>query len=213
MDFFVALGSGVLAGIGLVAPLGAIGVLLIHEGLASGFTGAAPAAVAVSLIDACYCTLAVVAGAVAAPVIASWGDVPAVAGGLALIGLGLFGVYRTFARATASAEEVAGSVPASKWRRFILFIGLTAINPATLLYFAALTIGLGGTLASLAGSVAFIVGVTIASLTWQLGLVTVGAVFRGRVAAKAQRLLSALGYSIVFFLGVAVIASTMLEVT
>ncbi|GAA3862363.1 hypothetical protein GCM10022381_03200 [Leifsonia kafniensis] len=212
MDFFIALGGGLLAGIGLVAPLGAIGVLLIREGVAHGFAGAAPAAVAVAVIDAVYCTLAVLAGAVAAPLIASWGDVPALVGGVALIGLGMLGVRRTFGRPAFLVEQGVAADSPSRGRRFLLFIGLTAINPATLLYFAALTIGLGATLSSAKTLVAFVAGVAVASLAWQLGLVLVGAAVRGRITAQAQRMLSAVGFSIVVLIGIAACASTLLDV-
>jgi arginine exporter protein ArgO len=108
------------------------------------------------------------------------------------------------------SEGRADSAPSSRWRRFGLFVGLTAVNPATLLYFAALTIGLGGVLSSLAGSVTFIAGAALASLTWQLGLVFDGSFFRGRVTAKPQRLLPLIGNTIIIALGLAAIISIVL---
>jgi len=57
------------------------------------------------------------------------------------------------------------------------FLGLTIINPLTIVYFAAFVVGLG--LAdglSFAGGVVFVAGAFLASLSWQLLLAGVGAV-------------------------------------
>jgi threonine/homoserine/homoserine lactone efflux protein len=45
-DVSPALLAGALAGLGVALPLGAIGVLLLHEGLANGWRPAAAVAVA-----------------------------------------------------------------------------------------------------------------------------------------------------------------------
>lgn len=206
MDIIYAFCWGLLAGIGLAAPLGAIGILLLREGLASGFKEASPAAAAVALMDTSYCAVAVTVGAVVAPVVDSWGTVPMVAGGLALIALGGIGVFKTFARGRGSLLQ-AVAPQAARSRKFLLFAGLTAINPATLVYFAALTGGLGGALGSFSASLAFVLGVAVASLSWQLGLVLIGHAFRGRITDRAQRLLNVAGHSLVLALGFAALVA------
>lgn len=235
MDVLSSLAAGVIAGFGVAAPLGAIGILLLRQGLAAGFRAAAPAAFAVALVDTVYCTLAVFAGAAAAPLAASWGPVPAMAGGTALILLGLAGIRQTCrsvprpaaAGAPARAEAVpAAAAPeeaegraakdrAAKHRpahrgRFALFMALTAVNPVTLLYFAALAAGLRDLLAPPAGPAAFITGVAAASLTWQLGLVFSGAFLRGRASPAVQRGLSLAGHSAVAVLGAAAVVIPLL---
>ncbi|WP_066300403.1 LysE family transporter [Arthrobacter luteolus] len=230
MDVLSSLAAGVIAGFGVAAPLGAIGILLLREGLAAGFRAAAPAAFAVALVDTVYCTLAVFAGAAAAPLAASWGHLPAVAGGTALILLGLAGIRQTCrgvprpaaAGAAARTEEApeeaegrAAKVLTAKHRpahrgRFVLFVALTAVNPVTLLYFAALAAGLRDLLAPPAGPAAFITGVAAASLTWQLGLVFSGAFLRGRASPAVQRGLSLAGHSAVAVLGAAAVVIPLL---
>jgi len=209
MDMLVALAAGLAAGLGLAAPLGAIGVLLIREGLAVGVRAGAAAAAGVAIVDALYCTLAVVAGAVAAPIIASWGGIPSIVGGLVLLAIGLRGVHRSwFARETADTvpDLIA---PRCRPRRFMLFVGLTAINPMTLLYFAAVTVAVGSALTTVPASVAFVVGVAAASFCWQLALVAVGAVLRTRITARVQRLLSVAGFCLVMALGAFAIVSAI----
>lgn len=226
MDVLSSLAAGVVAGFGVAAPLGAIGILLLREGLAAGFRAAAPAAFAVALVDTVYCTLAVFAGAAAAPLAASWGSLPAVAGGTALILLGLAGIRQTCrgvprpaaaagtpapAPAPAEAEAKRRAVRAAKHRgRFALFVALTAVNPVTLLYFAALAAGLRDLLAPPAGPAAFITGVAAASLSWQLGLVFSGAFLRGRASPAVQRGLSLAGHSAVAVLGAAAVVIPLL---
>lgn len=210
-----------MAGFGVAAPLGAIGLLLLREGLAAGFRAAAPAAFAVALVDTVYCTLAVLAGAAAAPLAGSWGPLPAVAGGTALIVLGLAGIRRTCravlrpagAGALAPAEatrRAAKDQPARLRGRFVLFAGVTALNPVTLLYFAALAAGLRDLLVPPAGPAAFITGVAAASLSWQLGLVFSGAFLRGRASPAVQRGLSLAGHSAVAVLGAAAVVIPLL---
>ncbi|WP_449372732.1 hypothetical protein [Arthrobacter psychrolactophilus] len=99
--------------------------------------------------------------------------------------------------------------PRWRARRFMLFAGLTAINPATLLYFVALLTGFGRSLGTFTGTAAFVAGVALASLMWQLGLVFVGQLFRGRITVAAQHRLSTAGFSLVLLLGLAALASIL----
>ncbi|MGV8908240.1 MAG: hypothetical protein ACOH1Y_04600 [Propionicimonas sp.] len=48
-----ALVAGLLAGLGIAVPLGAIAVLLVNEGVSRGFRGGWPGALAVGVIDNC----------------------------------------------------------------------------------------------------------------------------------------------------------------
>ncbi|MBD8042440.1 LysE family transporter [Arthrobacter sp. Sa2BUA2] len=212
MDVLRSLAGGILAGFGVAAPLGAIGILLLREGLAAGFRAAAPGAFAVALVDAAYCALAVLAGAAAAPLVASWGALPAVAGGTALLVLGLAGIRRTW-RGTQGPGPTGAPAPEPAKRRsrsrFMLFLALTAVNPVTLLYFAALAAGLQDLLAPPAGPAAFIAGVALSSLAWQLGLVFAGACLRDRASAAVQRSLSVAGHATVTLLGAAAVVFSL----
>ena len=51
MDFSVALLAGMVAGLALAAPLGAIGVLLLQEGVIRGLRRGLPGAAAVATLD------------------------------------------------------------------------------------------------------------------------------------------------------------------
>lgn len=207
MDVLPALASGLLAGIGIAMPLGAISVLLIGEGIARGFRGAAPGALAVGVVDTLYCTAAVVLGAVAAPVIVAWGAWPAVAGGVALVAIAARGLRRALVRPVDGQEATA--VAGRGRHRFALFLGLTAINPATLVYFAAITVGLGDVLHGVPAAIAFVAGVGAASLAWQLSLVAVAGAVGHRATPRARRATAVVGNLIVAGLGLAMLARTL----
>jgi arginine exporter protein ArgO len=57
------LATGLAAGLAVAMPLGAIGVLLLHEGMARGTRTALAGAAGVASVDAVYATVAVLAGA------------------------------------------------------------------------------------------------------------------------------------------------------
>ncbi|MGB7962487.1 MAG: hypothetical protein WCF12_05945 [Propionicimonas sp.] len=197
MDLLLAFATGLAAGIGVAAPLGPIGVLLIGEGVARGFRGGAPSAIAVAVVDLSYCAAALLIGAVAQPVIGSWGTWPQAIGGIVLIVLAALGIQRGIGRAAVS-ETASTAAPGA--HRFLLFVGLTALNPATLVYFTALAVGLNVLHSPLAAGV-FVVGVGVASVSWQLALVALGAYLRGRATPGAQRLTALVGNLIVALLG------------
>jgi threonine/homoserine/homoserine lactone efflux protein len=207
MDALTALVAGLLAGLGIAVPLGAIAVLLIGEGVAHGFRAGAAGALAVGTVDTLYCTAAILLGQVAAPVITSWGAWPARVGGTALVAISAFGLWRTL---TASRDgEDAGPPAGSPWRRFALFLGLTAINPATLIYFAAITVGLAHLLQSPLAAGLFIAGVGTASISWQLLVVAGGALLRGRLTSRARRVTGLVGNVIIAALGIAMIVQSL----
>lgn len=197
MDLLFALVAGVAAGIGVAAPLGPIGVLLVGEGVTRGFKGGAPSAIAVAVVDLSYCAAALLIGAVAQPVIGTWGTWPQAIGGLVLIVLAALGIQRGTSRPTVSETS---PTPGTGTRQFAIFLGLTALNPATLVYFTALAVGLTLVHSPLAAGI-FVVGVGVASLSWQLALVALGASLRGRSTPRTQRLTALLGNLIVAVLG------------
>lgn len=122
------------------------------------------------------------------------------AAGTALLALGLAGLRRTL-RSPVPGRAI--SDPA-RLQRFVLFLALTALNPATLLYFTALAAGLAELLSSPGTAAAL---VSAASGAWQLGLVCTGALLRGRTAPRLQHVLGLAGHGTVAALGAAAVLS------
>jgi len=203
-----AFGTGALAGLAIAVPLGAIAVLLLAEGAARGFRRGLPASAGVAAVDAVYAALAVGAGAALAPVIGTWGAWPGAIGGIVLVGLGGRGI-RSALRPTDMDAAGAAPRPARGWHRFAAFFALTALNPATLLYFAAIVAGLASTVRSPASAALFVAGVALASFAWQSLLVGVGALLHRRAGAGLRRATGVVGGCAIALFGVALLVGAL----
>ncbi|MDD1772181.1 MAG: hypothetical protein LUQ09_04605 [Methanomassiliicoccales archaeon] len=88
------------------------------------------------------------------------------------------------------------------------FIALTSLNPFTVAYFAALIIGRGTTWSfTLEESLLFVVGVTIASVSWQTVLAAIEAIARTRLSPRFMNASIIVGNAIVVLLGIQIILS------
>jgi threonine/homoserine/homoserine lactone efflux protein len=165
---------GLVAGFGIAIPVGAIAVLIVQVGMRCGFRCAASAGAGAATADLLYAILAVAGGAALAVTIDAIGQPFRIGSAAVLAGMAILGLVRT-ARPT---ELVDTQLPGR--REFSLtyakFLGLTIVNPLTVIYFVAVVLGL-----DLVGSLTpgqatmFVVGVFAASLTWQTFLAGVGA--------------------------------------
>ena len=226
-----ALLQGVIAGLAIAMPLGAIGVLLLHEAINRGWRLAAAAALGVALVDLGYASVAVGAtGTVQSLLRGHETEVRRVAAAVLLViavrgltvvwrqraaggsddslddGLGPTSSGPTSSGPTSSGPMPTGPSAATMTRRFF---ALTVLNPVTALYFAALTTALsslhdGG----LDHAVAFVAGVFAGSLAWQLVLTGVGAAAGGRMPPRAKRLVSLVGYLVVLGFAVGLASSS-----
>lgn len=202
--------AGLVAGFGVAVPLGAIGVLLVQEGISNGWRPAAAGATGVALVDLGYAVLAVSAGAAVTAMLSGHQRQVQLAGAVVLlvvVARGLLALRRTAAAPAAAVPAGApGSAPAepvlvppsgSPWRVLRRFVGLTAVNPLTALYFVVLTAGLGDRLGTAAAGAAFAVGVFVSSWAWQLVLAAAGSLTGSRMPAWARTATSLVGYAVV----------------
>ena len=206
MGFWAALIAGVVAGLALAVPLGAIGVLLLREGTLHGTRRALPAAAGVATADILYCTLSVTIGAVAAPIITQWSPWPALLGGSLLIAMGVVGLVRSIRTPVTSPDPTA---PAGHAGRYARFLGLTLVNPATLIIFAGIIAGLDGRIASPAAAIAFVVGVGAASLGWGSLLVAAGGLLHAKSTPRIRHVTSIVGSCIIVVLGAVLIIGAL----
>jgi arginine exporter protein ArgO len=191
--------AGLVAGYGIAMPVGAIGALLVSLGARGPLRLAVVAALAVAVVDGGYALLAVGAGGAVADALDGIARPMEIAAGVVLLGvaawIALSGwrAYRADRRSSPDGSLRTGAPPRSAARTFAVFVGLTAVNPATVVYFTALVLGRqAADLGSATRSAAFVVAVLVASASWQLLLVGGGAAL-GRVLAGARaRLATAL---------------------
>ena len=218
MDVGAVLASGLAAGLAVAMPLGPVGVLLLREGVQRGPRDAWPAATGVALVDTLYCLLAATVGAAASPFIDSLGGWSGVIGGSALLLIAASGLWRGTVGGTRTAPgSPADATPPPLGAgtgtggpaRFLTFVGLTLVNPATLVYFAALVAGLPQVAGDATSVLVFVAAVGFASLAWQVLLVCAGGILHRRAGPGLQRVTVVAGNSVVAVLGAGILLDAL----
>lgn len=218
-----ALVAGVLAGYAIAIPVGAIAALLITLGAQHGVRVAAGGALGAATVDGLYASVAVTAGAVIAPLIATVEEPLRWISVAVLVVLGVMLAWPAFRRRTtpvaaatlddaapAQADVATDARPTPRirtttFRRLFVTVGaLTLVNPVTVIYFAAL-VG-SSTLAvdaAPAERIVFVLAAFAASLSWQLLLTTAGSLV-GRVLTgpTGARITALVGGALVIALAV-----------
>ncbi|HET6533110.1 MAG TPA: LysE family transporter [Actinoplanes sp.] len=178
--------AGVAAGYGIAVPVGAIAVLIANLSARVSLRVGAAAGLGAATADGIYALVAVAGGAAVAGVIAPIaGPLRWVASAvlLALAAWTAAGAVRQRHRIPAQRAQPVGVL-----RAYLGILGLTLLNPATVIYFTALVLGRGGT----GGGVWFVAGAFLASASWQL-LVAGGGSLVGRLlTGERGRLITAL---------------------
>jgi threonine/homoserine/homoserine lactone efflux protein len=181
-DLLSAFLIGAAAGYAIAIPVGPIAVLIVRTGLRRGFRVAAAAGAGTATVDLIFATMAVVVGGAVTgaltPVIAPM----RLAAAAVLIYLAVRGLMR-LGRAGTTLES---SDERSIARTYLLFIGLTLLNPATVAYFVTLAVGLPEIAQDAPSRVAFAVGAALASLSWQTLLAAVGAALHARLSRRIE---------------------------
>jgi arginine exporter protein ArgO len=185
--------SGLVAGWGVAVPLGAIGVLLVDLGMRAGFRRASAAAAAVATADLLYAAVAAAVGTAAAGLLTPHEHAMKLVAAAVLAAVAALSL-RSLRRRT---REATAEVP-SAGHLYARFLALTAINPTTVVYFAALIAGLPAVASAPAPSkVAFVAAVGLASLSWQLALAGSGAALHHRLPDGARLWTALLGNALV----------------
>ena len=200
MDVFL---TGVAAGYGIAIPVGAIALLIMDLGIRRGFWPAFAAGAGAATADLLYAALAVIGGTALAAAVESIGEGFRIVSGLVLVVIGLAGLARSRQPIVSTpAETRRGDLPMTYAR----FVGLTMINPTTIVYFAAVVIGLGvaGNLSMGEGAL-FITGAFLASLSWQTLIAAVCAFAGHRLSLRARRVISILGNLVILGLAVVIL--------
>ena len=210
--------AGALAGYAIAIPVGAIAVLIVEAGVRRGFQVAAAAGAGTATADFVYASLAMLGGAAVAPALAPWSVPLRVAAIVFLLYLGLRGLVRVVreqrSTATGGGPDPAASGPARSAGPGLLatyarFLGLTLLNPTTVVYFAALVLALPALGAEPLSRPLFVVGAFLASLSWQTVLAAVGAVAHHRLPARFQVGITVLGNVMICGFAVALAKSVL----
>ncbi|MEV4826408.1 LysE family transporter [Micromonospora sp. NPDC049274] len=174
--------AGLVAGYGVAIPVGAIAVLILGLSARTSFRVGAAAALAVATADGLYAAVAALGGAGLAGIVAPAAGPLRVVAAVVLLGLATHGLWRTWATHHARHEPPpsVGRGLNTPGRAYAAVLGLTLLNPTTVLYFAALVLGRRDTAdANGPAATLFVAGVFLASASWQL-LIAGGGTIVGR---------------------------------
>ena len=183
--------AGAVAGYAIAIPVGAIAVLIVEIGIRRGFRTAAAAGAGAASADGLYAALAAAGGAAIAGVLEPLARPLKIIAIGALLGIGLRGLVMML----LGPRGVAGNavLPVRLVGTYLRFLALTLLNPATVIYFAALILGLPNLGRGPGERAAFVAGAFLASLSWQTTLAGVGAVAHHRLPPRFQVAISLLG--------------------
>ncbi len=200
-DLLALAAAGFAAGLAIAMPLGAIAVLILRESMVRGVWFGLAAGAGCATVDLIYCGLAVALGASLAGAIAPALPALAAISGAVIIAIGAWQL-RTAITTQAAPQDNGDVVAGSRLRVYLRFVGLTALNPATIVYFLALSAVVATVTTSAWGPVVFIGATFIASLLWQSTLAVIGAVIGAAVSARTTRVLGIVASCAIIALGV-----------
>jgi arginine exporter protein ArgO len=182
--------AGVAAGYGIAVPVGAIGVLIAGLSARTSLRVGAAAGLGAATADGIYALVAVAGGAAVAQVIEPVATPLRWVAAAVLLGLAAITACGAIRR---PATQAAPARPTTALRAYAAILGLTLLNPATVIYFAALVLGRGGA----GGGVWFVAGAFLASASWQLLIAGGGSLIGRLLTGERGRLVTALVSSVV----------------
>src|SRR2546428_2327715 len=172
-----ALVIGALAGYAIAIPVGPIAVLILRTGMRDGLRAAMAAGAGTATADLIYATIAMLAGPPLAAAIQ-----PALTP--ARLGAALILMALAFRQLRSVDFSGTSREPANTGRTYATVLALTLLNPATVIYFASLAIGLRAVSSEPTARAAFAIAAALASLSWQWLLAGAGAALHGRVPPR-----------------------------
>lgn len=184
-----ALAAGLVAGYGIAVPVGAIGAYLVALTARTTWRIGVFAALGIATADGLYALVAVLAGAAVTPSLQPIMPLLRWASALVLIGLAVrtgAGAVRRYREGRAAAHD--GGAPVSAVRAYGALLGLTLLNPVTVVYFAALVLGGQAPSAGRPEQAVFVIAAFAASASWQFLLAGGGALLGRALTGDRGRL-------------------------
>ncbi len=193
--------EGLVAGYGIAVPVGAVSILIFTTGMKSGFPMGFAAGAGAATADLVYAGAASIAGSALVILLQPVARFFRIGGGVVLLIIAAWGLAQAFRRRTerTSASEEAAAGPGAT---YVQLLGITLVNPLTVVYFGALILGRdGGGPFIAADRVAFVLGAALASLSWQTLLALLGSLLHGRLPSRFRTAAVTAGNLVVAALG------------
>ncbi|WP_030019084.1 LysE family transporter [Streptomyces monomycini] len=197
-----ALLTGLLAGYGIAMPVGAMSVLIVTLSAQVSLRHGLAAALGVATADGLYALVAVIGGAAFAAAIAAVARQLQLVSAAVLLLIASRGLV-TAARAHQVRADRSPAFRTSLSRTYTGMVGLTLLNPVTIVYFGALVVGRRAAAPTLTVSAVFVTAAFAASVSWQTLLASGGALL-GRLltGARGRLTMAVLGNSVILLLAV-----------
>lgn len=189
--------SGLVTGLAIAVPIGAVGAFLVTLTARTSWRVGSAAALGVATVDGVYAAVAVVGGAALAGLVGPVADPLRVASGLVLLGIAaLTALHALRGWSRRAAPERSGRVVGPR-AAYLLFVGIIAVNPTTVVYFAAVVLGNRDLVDGPVEGLVFVTAAFTASALWQLGLALAGAGLGRTVTGARGRLVTGLVSAVV----------------
>ena len=173
---------GVAAGYAIAIPFGPVAILIVRTGIRQGLRAAAAAGAGTATADLVFATIAMLFGAAASAFLAPILPAARLIAGAALAVIAVRGLLAVPQELNRESRETRPG------NTYLLFLGLTMLNPPTVIYFISLAVALPEVSADFASRAAFVVGAFLSSLSWQELLALAGAMLHGRLTPRLQRI-------------------------
>jgi arginine exporter protein ArgO len=183
--------AGLVIGWAIAIPIGAVGALLVALTSRTSLRTGSAAALGVAATDGAYAAVAVIGGAALADRLEPHADRLRVVSALVLLGIAALTVWMGRRSTGRSLAAPASSRDLLPWQAFAAFLAITAVNPTTVVYFAAVIIGDPQLAEGWGEGLVFVLAAFVASASWQLSLAAVGAALGRSVTSRRGRVVTA----------------------
>ncbi|MET9625778.1 LysE family transporter [Streptomyces sp. NPDC006464] len=190
-----ALVAGLVAGYGIAIPVGAVGAYLVAVTARTGWRTGAGAALGVATADGLYALVAVLGGSALVPLLTPVMTPLRWVSAMVLVTLAARAAWTALRayRIRDGATRDDGKDPLTPLRAYLTFLGITVLNPMTVIYFVALILATGpGAPTTAVDQTAFVLAAVTASASWQLFLAGGGALLGRGLTGPRGRLVTAL---------------------
>ncbi|HEY6813755.1 MAG TPA: LysE family transporter [Propionibacteriaceae bacterium] len=197
-------GSGAVAGLAVAMPIGAVGTYLVGLGARERIAVAIAAALGVASVDGGYAVIAVLGGTGLQIVLSEVSDWLTWIAVSVLVVVAIRTLLLAVRRYRGNPDAVDQPRDLTPARAYGSLVALTAVNPATLITFAAVAVGQSSSGGTSTPAVAlFAIGAFAASAVWQL-LLTGGGNLLGRLFTGRRGQLGVSACSALIMLGLSV---------
>jgi arginine exporter protein ArgO len=166
-----ALLSGLLTGYAIAVPVGAVAVMIVAVSARTSWRTGAAAGLGVASVDGAYAAVAVVAGSAVARALEPVSSLLTGVSVVVLLGIAALTLVHSFRPERTDGRALREWTPLRAW---LTFAAITAVNPATVLYFAAIVLGGTVQIDGPVEGVLFVLAAFTASASWQVFVASVG---------------------------------------